>query len=102
VPRLQTIWADAAFRGKELVGWCKQQGSGWDLVVVERQPGMRGFTVQPRRWVVERSFAWLNRNRRLAKDYERRVQTSEALIEVAVTRLMLRRLARLAMPKTQV
>jgi Transposase DDE domain len=53
---------------------------------------MRGFTVQPRRWVVERSFAWLNRNRRLAKDYERKVQTSETLIELAASRLLLRRL----------
>jgi putative transposase len=60
---------------------------------VERKPGTRGFAVQPRRWVVERSFAWLARNRRLAKDYERKVQTSETLIEIAATRLVLRRLA---------
>jgi putative transposase len=93
VPRLQKIWADAAYRGKELAEWCQQQGSGWDLEVVEREPGTRGFNIQPRRWVVERSFAWLIRNRRLAKDYERKVQTSETLIEVAVTRLVLRRMA---------
>jgi putative transposase len=93
VPRLKKIWADAAYRGKELADWCQQQGSGWDLEVVERIPGTRGFTVQPRRWVVERSFAWLIRNRRLAKDYERKVQTSETLIEVAAIRLLLRRLA---------
>ncbi len=93
VPRLQKIWADAAYRGKELAEWCRQQGSGWDLEVVEREPGTRGFSIQPRRWVVERSFAWLIRNRRLAKDYERKVQTSETLIEVAATRLVLRRLA---------
>lgn len=54
---------------------------------------MRGFNIQPRRWVVERSFAWLIRNRRLAKDYERQVQTSESLIEIAATRLLLRRLS---------
>jgi putative transposase len=65
---------------------------------VAREPGTRGYGVQPRRWVVERSFAWLIRNRRLAKDYERRVQTSETLIEVAVTRLVLRRLAAPASP----
>jgi putative transposase len=93
VPRLQKIWADAAYRGKELADWCKQQGDGWDLEVVEREPGMRGFSIQPRRWVVERCFAWLNRSRRLAKDYERKVQTSETLIEVAATRLLLQRLA---------
>jgi putative transposase len=93
VPRLKKIWADAAYRGKELADWCYQQGNGWDLEVVERAPGTRGFTIQPRRWVVERSFAWLIRYRRLAKDYERQVQTSETLIEVAATRLVLRRLA---------
>jgi transposase len=93
VPRLKKIWADAAYRGKELADWCQQQGEGWDVKVVERAPGMRGCSVQPRRWVVERSFAWLIRNRRLAKDYERKVQTSGTLIELAIIRLLLRRLA---------
>ncbi|HEX8036432.1 MAG TPA: IS5 family transposase [Ktedonobacterales bacterium] len=93
VPRLKKIWADAAYRGKELAEWCRQQGVGWDLEVVEREPGKRGFSVQPWRWVVERSFAWLSRNRRLAKDYERKVQTSETLLEVPATRMILRRLA---------
>ena len=92
MPRLKKIWADAAYRGKELADWCRQQGAGWELEIVAREPGMRGFTVQPRRWDVERSFAWLNRNRRLAKDYERKVQTSETLIELAASRLLLRRL----------
>jgi putative transposase len=54
---------------------------------------MRGFSAQPRRRVVERSFAWLVRNRRLAKGYERKVQTSETLIELAIIRLLVRRLA---------
>ena len=93
VPRLKKIWADAAYRGKQLADWCLQQGDGWDLEVVERQAGTRGFSIQPRRWVVERRFAWLIRNRRLAKDYERKVQTSETLIQLAVVRLLLRRLA---------
>jgi putative transposase len=93
VPRLKKLWADAAYRGKELAEWCRQQGKGWELEVMEREPGTRGFVVQPRRWVVERSFAWLSRNRRLAKDYERKVQTSETLIELAATRLLLRRMA---------
>jgi putative transposase len=91
VPRLTKIWADAAYRGKELAEWCQQQGTGWDLEIVEREPGTRGFQVQPRRWVVERSFAWLARNRRLAKDDERKVQTSETLMELASIRLLLRR-----------
>jgi putative transposase len=93
VPRLQKIWTDAAYRGQELAEWCKGQGMGWDLEIVEREPGSRGFSIQLRRWVVERSFAWLIRNRRLAKDYERKVQTSETLIKVAVTRSLLRRVA---------
>ena len=91
VPRLKKIWADAAYRGKELAEWCRQRG-GWELEVVERAPGTRGFNVQPRSWVVEHNFAWLSRNRRLAKDYERKVQTSETLIEIAASRLVLRRL----------
>jgi putative transposase len=91
VPRLKKIWADAAYRGKELADWCQQQG-GWELEIVERPPGASGFSLQSHRWIVERSFAWLSRNRRLAKDYERKVQTSETLIEVAASRLALRRL----------
>jgi putative transposase len=92
VPRLSKIWADAAYRGKELADWCRQQGAGWDLEMVAREPGIRGFTVQPRRWVVERSFAWLSRNRRLAKDYERKMQTSETLMELAMIRMLVGRL----------
>jgi putative transposase len=76
VPRLQKIWAHVAYRGKNLADWCQQYG-GLELEIVEREPGTRGFQVHPRRWVVERCFAWLSRNRRLAKDYERKVQTSE-------------------------
>jgi transposase len=71
--------------------WHRQQGDGWDLKAVERARGTRGLSVQPWRWVVERDLAWLSRNRRLAKDYERKVQTSETLIEVAAIRLLLRR-----------
>lgn len=93
VPRLTKIWADAAYRGKELADWCLRQGAGWNLEVVVRAPGTRGFSTQPRRWIVERSFAWLIRNRRLAKDYERKAQTSETLIELAAIRLLLRRIA---------
>lgn len=55
---------------------------------------MRGFSVLPKRWVVERTFAWLSRNRRLSEDYERKVQTSETLIEVAMMRLLVARLGR--------
>ena len=76
LPRLKKIWADAAYRGKELADWCQAEG-GWDLEVVERTPDVRGFAVLPKRWIVERTFGWLSRNRRMSKDYERKIQTSE-------------------------
>jgi len=66
------------------------------IEVVRRAEGQKGFAVQPRRWVVERTFAWLGRSRRLAKDYERRLQSAEAFIKLAMIHLMLRRLARSA------
>ena len=91
VPRLKKIWADGAYRGQELSSWCKEEGD-WDLEVVERAPGVRGFSIQPRRWVVERTFGWLSRSRRLSKDYERKVQTSETLIQIAMIRLLVTRL----------
>ena len=94
LPRLKKIWADGAYRGQELAAWCEAQGD-WDLEVVERTPGVRGFSVQPKRWVVERTFGWLSRNRRMSKDYERKVQTSETLIQVAMIRLLLTRLGRI-------
>jgi hypothetical protein len=83
--------ADGAYRGQELAAWCSAEGD-WDLEVVERTPGVRGFSVQPKRWVVERTFGWLSRNRRMSKDYERKVQTSETFIEVAMIRLLVARL----------
>jgi putative transposase len=95
VPRLKKIWVDGAYSGKELAKWCEEQG-GWELEVVERDKEAKGFEVLPKRWIVERTFGWLRRARRLTKDYERKVQTSETLIEVAMIRLILRRLARAA------
>jgi putative transposase len=91
VPRLTTIWADQAYRGQALYDWCKTTGD-WELEVVKRPPGVQGWSQQPKRWIVERTFAWLLRNRRLVVDYERKVQTSETLIEVAMIRLLLARL----------
>lgn len=92
VPRLKKIWADGAYSGKDLAGWCAEQG-GWEIEVVERGRDTSGFEVLPKRWIVERTFGWLRRDRRLAIDYERKVQTSETLIEVAMIRLILGRLA---------
>jgi putative transposase len=93
LPRLKKIWADGAYTGDKLADWCKEQG-GWELEIVERDREAKGFEVLPKRWIVERTFSWLIRNRRLSKDYERLVQTSETFIEVAMIGVILRRLAR--------
>lgn len=91
-PRLERIWADGAYAGK-LVEWARRNGS-WKLELVRRPAHQHTFQVLPRRWVVERTFAWLGRQRRLSKDYEALSETTEAWIYTAMTGLMLRRLAR--------
>ena len=75
-----------------LVEWVRNMG-GWDLELVRRPSGQHTFEILPRRWVVERTFAWLGRYRRLSKDYEELPQTTEAWVYTAMTGLMLRRLA---------
>ena len=121
--RLKHLWLDAGYRGEDKgKGWV-ENSLGWTVELVERQrkPAAeeilklwakewskeggavnweellppRGFQVLPRRWVVERSFAWICHNRRMAKDYERLCATSEAFVYAAMTRLMVRRLARI-------
>lgn len=89
--RLELIWADGGYRG-ELIEWVRRK-LGWELSIVEKAEGQKGFMLLPRRWVVERTFSWLNRQRRLTKDFERLPQTSEAFIYVAMIRLMVRKLA---------
>jgi putative transposase len=89
-PRLEQIWADHAYAGA-LVEWMRME-YGWRLVIVAKPPEHQGFVVHLRRWVVERTIAWVNRNRRLSKDYEELPDTSEAWLYLASTRLMLRRL----------
>ena len=100
VPRLKKIRADGiradgAYTGEKLASWLEEQG-GWELEIVERDREARGFEVLSKRWIVERTFSWLIRNRRLSKDYARLAQSSETFIKVAMIRLMLRRLARAA------
>jgi putative transposase len=89
--RLKLIWADGNYRGA-LIDWVKSR-LGWTLEIVAKLGDQVGFQVLPKRWIVERTFAWLNRQRRLGKDYERLPDTSEAFVYVAMIRLMLRRLA---------
>ena len=90
LPRLQLIWADGGYSGK-LVEWVKEKCK-WILEIVKRPEDMSGFQVLPRRWVVERTFGWLGRHRRLSKDYERQTDTSEAVIRIAMIAMMVRRL----------
>ena len=89
-PRLERIWADGGYAGK-LLDWVQEQRE-WALEIVKRSDDRKGFVVLPRRWVVERTFAWLGRCRRLSKDYELHPKTSIAFIHLAMTHLMLRRL----------
>jgi putative transposase len=114
-PRLSHLWLDAAYRGEEKVlGWTvdlverprkpapqevlKSWAEQWRLEGVkvdwEQLLPPKGFQGLPRRWVVERTFSWIDHNRRMSKDYESLTETSEAFIYVAMSRLMVRRLAR--------
>jgi transposase len=86
------VWADGGYTGG-LVHWCRQK-LALTLEVVKRTDDMEGFVVLPRRWVVERTFAWLMHSRRLARDYETLTATSEAMIQWSMITRMSRRLAR--------
>ncbi len=89
-PRLQLLWADGNYAG-QLTDWVREK-CGWVLEIVKRPAEAKGFQLLPRRWVVERTFAWLGRYRRLSKDYEATTASSEAWITIAMIHLMLRRL----------
>ena len=89
-PRLKKIWGDAAYRGQFVTRAAEQS---IDVDIVTRSTKTPRFTVQPRRWVIERTFAWLNHYRRLSKDYEYWMQTADAMIYAAMMHLMIRRLA---------
>lgn len=91
--RLCLIWADGGYSGQPMIDWVFAL-AGWVFEVVKRSDEVKGFQILPRRWVVERTFAWLGRFRRLSKDYEGLPETSEAMIYAAMVRIMLRRLAR--------
>jgi putative transposase len=89
--RLKLIWADGAYPG--IAAWVKKE-LGWRLEVVTRPEGTKGFVVLPRRWVVERTFGWLGRYRRLARDFEHQVRSSETMVYAASVHRMLRLLTR--------
>jgi len=90
--RLAKIWLDGGYKAG-VVAWAQTE-LGYELAVVERPPATTGFAVLPRRWVVERSFAWLGRYRRLSKEYEALTTTSEGMIWAAFGSTLLRRLVR--------
>jgi putative transposase len=121
-PRLRHLWLDAGYRGEDKgKGWV-QKALGWTVELVERRRkpaaeevlklwaqewskegvsvnweellAPKGFQVLPKRWVVERTFSWIDQNRRMSKDYERLPESSEAFIYISMSRLMVRRLAR--------
>ena len=90
VKTVKKIWADGAYKGEEFIQWVKEQLGGI-LEGVKKKKG-KGFQVLPRRWVVERTLAWLHRYRRLSKDYERKPTSSSRQVYGASIRLMLRRI----------
>ena len=94
--RLRLIWADQAYLG-DLTAWlwALRPWRKVRLDIVKRPEGAKGFLLLPKRWIVERTFAWLGRYRRLSKDDEYLTRTSEAMIRVAMIHLMIRRLARI-------
>jgi putative transposase len=100
LPRLEVVYTDthytAHYLDEEVFGWAP-----FRRVVVSRPEGSAGFVKLPQRWVVERTFGWLNRSRRLSKDYEREPASSEAVIQVSMIHLMLRRLCPMKRKRSQ-
>lgn len=92
-PKLRHIFADRIYRGPQLRAAVDDCGP-WTIEIVERPAGVKGFQLLPRRWVVERTFAWLGRSRRLAKDFEATIASATAWLLIAHLRLLSRRLAR--------
>ena len=87
-PWLQCLFADAGYQGPIAAG-----NAGLRLEIVKRPPHAEGFEVVPKRWVIERTFGWLSRNRRLAKDFERLIETSTAMVVVAIIQVLARETA---------
>lgn len=92
-PKLKRVFADRVYRGQQLVNALSECGP-WNIEIVERPQGVKGFQLLPRRWVVERTFAWFGRCRRLARDFEASPLTEVAWLLVAHLRLLTRRLAK--------
>lgn len=91
-PWLRHVFADGGYAGDKLKDALKKLGE-WTVEIVKRSDAAKGFVLLPRRWVVERTFAWLNRNRRLAKDFEATIPSAVTWLYIASVKLMMRRLA---------
>lgn len=98
-PRLETIFGDNKYNNKSLEAWLKGNRPGWKVEVNMRSPDATGFEPVRKRWVVERSNAWHSRCRRNSKDYERRPDSSAAMIQISHIHVMLRKLAPTPQPK---
>jgi putative transposase len=90
-PRLRVIWADSKYHNHELYSWVAEHAN-YKLQIVSRPAGTKGFVLLPKRWIAERTFAWLGRARRLSKDYEKLIETSEAMVMISAIHMMLERL----------
>jgi putative transposase len=88
--RLELLWADGKYHNHHLERWLVQSQAGYRIEVVSRPPGSKGYVKLPRRWVVERTFAWLGRYRRNSRDYEWYTDTSESMIRISSIHRMLR------------
>jgi len=94
-PRLEVVWADGKYHNYQLYEWLEshRRPLPWRLEIVSRPKDAKGFVLLPKRWVVERSFAWCGRSRRLSKDYERRTDSSESMVRMSAIHLLLKRMA---------
>jgi putative transposase len=91
-PRLKILWGDKKYRNKSLTKWLAEQQTSYTIEIKEKPDGTKGFVLLRRRWVVERTLAWLGRYRRNSKDYERDTASSEATLKISAIHMMLRRL----------
>jgi len=92
-PFIAPIFADAGYQGPRVREAARRSGR-WRIAIVKRPDTAKGFLFQAKRWIVERTLAWISRNRRLARDFENLARTARALIYLAMIKLMIRRLAR--------
>jgi transposase len=92
-PFIERIYADGGYQGPRVRAAAARTGT-WKIEIIKRSDIAKGFVVLPKRWVVERTLAWISRNRRLSRDFERYARTVTAFIRLAMIRIMLRRLTR--------